>query len=336
MAGYQSEQIRFAGWCAATGRQALPAGPLDVLAYLEAEQPTGGTAARWVAGIRSAHLAAGLADPCAGPPAAWVRRARNPATRHALPAGVVAGLASRIPVAGWPAGLFGRRNRLALVLHHLGALPARRLVTLRATDIAVVAPATVTVTTADRQVPVTSPYSAHAACPACAALRWGWVLRQAADFNRPAIVRRLRRPSPAPDIHVCDAVTSVGELPGPAAWPLFPAADRWGHFPAPRVPAMSLRAMEGILRDATDGRGVYRRLPERAPVPPPRTDPPPPPPPVAVNRTWFQDGVAARARERRALREVADKLDQLDRAAERLEAASRQLLDQATSTEGSP
>lgn len=324
---------RFAAFCGRTGRSAMPADSMTIVAWLESERPAGRAAARWTADIRAAHLSMGYDDPCAGQVAAWVRRARNPATRSALPPGEVASLASLIPVAGWPGGLHGRRDRLAFILHQLGAIPARVLVTLRAADIAVTGHAAVTVMLGS-PVTLEGPAGYPAACPACAAVRWAWVLRRAADLNRPAITHGLRRPPPGPSAHVCVPM----EAAGPSAWPLFPGADQWGHFALPPVPAVSVRAMEGILRATADGRGAYRDRPARRGAAPPAVRDPsaaPVPAPQPANAEWYREGLAARARDRRMLQEASSRLGELDAAAAELEGISRRILEQVTDNEDS-
>jgi len=142
--GYRRD--RFADWCAANRVASLPAAPATVLAYLEAEQPGGRTAARRAAAIRAAHEAAGLPDPCGGPAAAWVRRRRSGAAAAEGEGNEQLGrLAGRLPAAGWPGGLPGRRDRLAFLLSELGSIPAVRLVGLPAAAVTVTGPGSVQV-----------------------------------------------------------------------------------------------------------------------------------------------------------------------------------------------
>lgn len=70
---YRSDWIAFAGWCAAEGRQALPANPLDVAVYLaaaaDARKPDGSNAFsastldRKAAAIAAVHAANGMPSP---------------------------------------------------------------------------------------------------------------------------------------------------------------------------------------------------------------------------------------------------------------------------------
>jgi hypothetical protein len=302
MADYTLEQARFADWCTAFGVTPDAVTPAVVRAFLESEQPTGGTAARWAAAITRAAADAGRPDPCTGRARMWIRRARNPASRSALPEPEIADLAARIPAVGWTAGLFGRRNRLAFLLHQLAGIPGPELVQLRTAHLEVTGHAAVTVLTTSGQVPVDAADLPAVACPACAAVRHAAMLRHAADFNRPAARRALGRGQPDPDAHVCVPM----EAAGPPGWPLFPAIDPRGYLELPPVPAMSYRAMKTLLHDGAAGNGTYRllapRKPERA-----RQDMPEPPPEIRVappNPNWHADGVAARARDRDKLAEA--------------------------------
>jgi hypothetical protein len=302
---YAAEQARFADWCASRGLAWRPAAPGTVLAYLEAEKPVGGTAARWVAGIRAAHAEAGLPDPCGGSAAAWVRHARAAGSAGEWD---VAGLAGLMPESGWPSGLRGQRDRVAFLLRAAGAIPASVLAGLPATAVAVPGPRTVTVSVSgSAPLLVRAVGKDPVGCPACAVIRWAEVLSLAARFGQVAAV--LRRP--AERGHLCEMRS--GECPWPAFWPLLPAIDRWGALPLPPVPSMSLRAVKEMLRASARGTRAYppQRLPPRRGEPQSK----PAPPAVAVNPRWHEDGVAARARDFASMGGVDDLLDQLEAAA---------------------
>lgn len=320
---------RFVQWRAAAGRAGPEVTQDDVLAYLESAQPSGRTAARWVAAISAACRAAGYPDPCTGPVRAWVRRRGNPGTRHALPPSDVAALAARIPVTGWPAGLRGRRDRLAFVLHQLAAIPAAALAALPASALSVPRARAVDVELPGGTVPVPSPDDTPAACPACAAVLWSRVLHHAADRHRPALERLLRSQPPEPGVHAC---TSKPE-PWHDDWPLFPAIDQWGHFALSPVPPMSLRSMKSLLHDAAAGCGRYREAPARRPPAPRRSRPAvpdPSPPAPAPDPDWYRKGVAAKTRGQRIMRDAGGRLDEFYSAVEMLEEQSRRILEQAT------
>lgn len=331
-ARYVGEWARFADWCTATDRTPLPASEEGVLAYLAEEQPAGGTAARWIAAIRAAHARAELADPCRGSVTAWVRRARagRPTQLEALLA-ELAGPARRLPTTGWPVGMFGRRDRLAYLLHRLGPLPARALPRLSTDHLVRIEPGALTLCLDGTAMTIRPPLEDPVLCPACAAHRWLWVLDHAAVFARRPLAQRLATATPTDD-HLCADVPARGQQQrGPAGWPLFPAIDRWGYLPLPPVPPLSLRTLEETLRTA----GRSGRLRREAPVPRRGEEEeerhielvPVPPPARRPGRTdWHRDGIQARARAQQSLAGVTDRLDALDAAADELAARTHQLL----------
>ena len=302
-----------------------------MLSYLQAEQPAGRTAASWTAAIRSAHAAAGLPDPCGGTAAAWVRARRRPARPAAGErARQMDWLAARLPESGWPAGIFGRRDRLAFLLSELGALPAATLVRLPATAVTVTGPGALQVEQDGRVMAVLAvPGGGPAACPACAALRWAWVLGRAATFDRRRIEAALSRP-PAGPAHACEQ-PGGGEGEWPDQWPLFPPCDRWGAFPAPPAPPMSLRAMEGALRAARAGTATYREQPPPRRRRDPEDLPPAPilavPEPPPGTPGWHKAGVAARAADLRSLEALDALLDELDARAAAAADHARGIID---------
>lgn len=323
--GAAGEMVRFADWCAVRRMTAMPASPATVLAYLESEQPGGRTAARWAAAIRAAHEAAGVRDPCRGSVAMWVRSRRRSGSLPERERGaLLARLAGQLPETGWPCGLPGRRDRLAFLLSELGAIPAATLVRLPAAAVMVTAPRAVQVEHNGRAIAVlASPGTGPMACPACAALRWAWVLRLSDTFDRRRVADILAHSAPEPG-HACErASDGAGEWPD--RWPLFPPCDQWGYFPAPPVPAMSLRAMEGTLRAVRAGTAAYREAPPPRRGPDPADRPPPAPEPApepaATDPRWREAGLAARAAGREALASVEALLDELE--ARTTEAADR-------------
>jgi hypothetical protein len=320
-------QERFADWCTAFGIPVPDATSREVLAWLEAEQPDGRTAARWTLSVTETFRAAGHPDPCAGRPRMWVRRARNPASRSALPEPRTAALAARIPSGGWTAGLFGRRNRLAFLLHQVAGISGPELVTLRAGHLEVTGHATVTLLAGRETVTVATPDLPAAACIACAAVRWGSMLRHADDFNRPAIQRLLNREQPALDAHVCAPL----EAAGPKGWPLFPAADPRGYFALPPVPPMTYQAMKTLLKHSAAGTGAYRVIGARRPQGQrDRPEPEPEPRSSPVDSGWHARGIAARARDRDTLSGVDAALRGFEAEAARAAALAEQFLGRLT------
>lgn len=253
---YCFEWTRFRDWCTATDRNPLPADERDILQYLHDENPGGGTAARWLTAIRTTHRSAGYPDPC-GAAADWVRAGRGgTAPVH----DEVRRAATRAPTHGWPAGLFGRRDRLAVILHGIGHVPVPRLIELKTAHLTIPAAFTLRIgATVDREFRDPDSGDTNGSlCPACAALRWAQALQVAQTYSFPTMRNSLNSVDPCADGHICTSPANPGTIaPG---WPLFPPIDRWGAIPLPPVPAMSLRAAQEMLRAVKAGRAHQRAI----------------------------------------------------------------------------
>lgn len=109
----------FARWCAATGRTALPATPTTVAAFLHDHPGTRATQRGRLTAVNRAHIAAGRPAPGR---ASALRDALNDhrAHRRSELRRRVERLLPQLPIWGWTAGLFGRRNAALLVLAGAG------------------------------------------------------------------------------------------------------------------------------------------------------------------------------------------------------------------------
>lgn len=164
-------------------------------------------------------------------------------------------------------------------------------------------------------------------CPTCSALRWRPVLHHAAAFATRELARTLTSTAAAPG-HGCDRLTGE-RTGGPAGWPLFPAIDRWGAIAVPPVPALSVRAMEGLLRAAGRGAGGAPRAADtRAAGREHRAaGPGPAPAPATLDPGWHARGLRAPAAAGKDLTDVLDRLDDLDAAPAEFAARTQFLLD---------
>jgi hypothetical protein len=107
----------------------------------------------------------------------WARRARN--GNSPSPGDLAEGLVVQalwvLPTTDWPTGAFGRRDRLAFLVHQRAAIPVHALVELQGGDVTVIG-ATVTVNTGKTSVPLAESLEDSAGpglCVACAVLRRG-------------------------------------------------------------------------------------------------------------------------------------------------------------------
>ena len=129
---YRHDWALFADWCVACGHRALPAHP-SVLAEFLADHPAAeGTQRRRVTAFNAVHTRAGLPAPGR---AETIRQLLGTARadRLARVGERVAQVVPRIPVTGWPGGLFVRRDALLLVLAAVG-LGFEEIARLRRTD----------------------------------------------------------------------------------------------------------------------------------------------------------------------------------------------------------
>ena len=136
---YASDWQAFAGWCAATGLEALPAAPETVGLYLAAQAETlrPGTLGRRLVAIAAAHRAAGqqldtrhraIRETLAG-----IKRQHGTAQQGKAPA-VIAEI--RRMVEAQPEGIAGTRNRAILLLGFAGAFRRSEIARLDLEDLA--------------------------------------------------------------------------------------------------------------------------------------------------------------------------------------------------------
>lgn len=130
---YAREWRQFARWALAGDLAPLPARAATVVGYLRAHGGTEATQRGRCAAINAAHRAAGRPVPG---DAELVRRWLNPgrAARLALLGARVNDRLPQLPVLGWPAGVFGRRDAALLVLAAAG-LSWEQIAALRQRDL---------------------------------------------------------------------------------------------------------------------------------------------------------------------------------------------------------
>ncbi|MBA4025324.1 MAG: hypothetical protein C0482_23460 [Gordonia sp.] len=320
---YRTEWQYFTDWCLAFDLSALPASPLTVARFLGFEPDlTRRTLRRRVSAINIAHRTAGHTPPGTASAVRGLLSARD----HQ--ASVAQRVVERLPIKGWPGGLFGRRDALLLLLVCQYGIPVGTVGELRCGDITVdVATSTLRIGRGhDMTVPLdaANPYGAHAVWQ-----RWATVR----DLT-------LRRPSPtlwAPALHQVPARASAT----PVAWHehhnpdavLLPAFDRWGNPTAPigdTTTGLSPRAVSAILRThlrstgrpVTDRTGWTRHAVERLARPPE----PPAPVPVPDLDGTYDDGIDARRAAATELSDLDDIFDALDHQMAELLTRTEELL----------
>ena len=254
---YRTDWIAWAGWCAAEGRQALPADALDVAVYLaaaaDARRETGewafspATLERKSAAIAAVHAANGLPSPTRSDVVRLTLRGmrrtrRTPPTRkrpvllHTLDQ-LLAGL----PEPGWPTEPARRRDALALLVGFAGALRRSELSGLRIADVHVSMdhttgepillvhlPSTKTDPTgvAEQRVALPRGQRPHT-CPVCAFADWVRLLEIHAAAGALGLRAHLAEQPRDPRIHRCHGFTGTALADDPAL-PLFPTINRHG------------------------------------------------------------------------------------------------------------
>ncbi|SHF63259.1 site-specific integrase [Streptoalloteichus hindustanus] len=271
---YRSDWIAWSAWCAAEGRQALPADPLDVAVYLaaaaEERRParageTGPT--RWAfspatlerkaAALAAVHAANGLPSPTRADVVRLtlrgIRRTRRsrPHRKRPVLLHTLEELLAQRPEAGWPGEPARRRDALLLLVGFAGALRRSEVAGLTLDDVVVhVDPSTnepvllvdLAVTKTDpsgvRQQRVVLPRGARPhTCPVCAFAAWVELLEIHTERGGPGLREHVAQGAGAErSVHRCHGFEGTWLADGQAR-PLFPVINRHGGVGA--------RAMSG-------------------------------------------------------------------------------------------
>ncbi|MFC9357492.1 hypothetical protein ACFTZB_13090 [Rhodococcus sp. NPDC057014] len=314
---YRYDWALFSDWCTACDHRALPAPP-SVLAEFLADHPAAdGTQRRRVAAINAVHTRAGLPAPGR---AEAIRQllSTTRADRLARVGERVAQVVPRIPVTGWPGGLFGRRDALILTLAAAG-LGFEEIARLRRTDI-----------TAERDALVLRAAE-------------GWVRVTARSGVEPVVVYRNwievlgfldRYPSAKLLAGRLDKGASLSVFADSARrdeQPLFTPIDRWGHTPYDPTP-LTGHSIAALVRAHLAGQAPAHKRPrtwqlttksgEDASVPFVVN--------IELDQGYYERGIAARRGAHTHLQDVTDILDGIEDEADKILADLLLLLDQPT------
>ncbi|MGQ4599710.1 tyrosine-type recombinase/integrase [Nocardia sp. R6R-6] len=270
---YRADWVAWSAWCAAEGRQALPADALDVAVYLaaaaDARRAAGGwafspaTLERKSAAIAAVHAANGLPSPTRSDVVRLtlrgIRRIRRAQPRRKRPVLLYTldQFLGGLPEPGWPAEPARRRDALALLIGFAGALRRSELAGLRIGDVEVSAdhstgepillirlPATKTDPTGTAEQRVALPRGRRpATCPVCAFADWLRLREIHAAAGTSGVRSWLsEHPTGSPDIHRCHGFTGTHTDP---ELPLLPAITRHGAI---ADHAMSGRAVAELVK----------------------------------------------------------------------------------------
>ncbi|MFD9668898.1 hypothetical protein ACFWAY_46300 [Rhodococcus sp. NPDC059968] len=310
---YRHDWALFVDWCAACDHRSLPAHP-SVLAEFLADHPAAdGTQRRRVTAINAVHTAASLPTPgCAE----TIRQLLNTnrADRLARVGERVAQVVPRLPVTGWPGGLFGRRDALILTLATAG-LGFEQIARLRRTDV-----------TTDHDGLVVragegwARIASSGANPATAYRNWievlGFLDRYPSTHLLAGRLGKGASLSAFADSARCDERALITPI------------DRWGHTPFDPTPLTGYSVAVLVRAHLTGQAPVHKRPPARPPATPSHENAPvPDPADVELDQGYYHRGIAARRNAHTHLEDVTDILDGIEVEADKLLADLRAILD---------
>lgn len=281
---YTSDWRRFAQWCVAQRRAALPAEPLTLALYLadactirrQDGQPlyTTSTLKRWSSAISVIHGDAGLRSPAHDD---LVRQTLSAITRtlgvatkqkRALLLTDIHSMLTHLPPTGWPTGPARRRDHAVLLVGWAGAFRRSELAALDVNDVVLHQEdglhINLRTSKSDQEAAgdiKAIPYgTSPATCAPCAIVAWRQVL-DVYDTAGNAGVRQLLEHEHRQRGHICRRHQPADELPGDR--PLWRPISRHGHLRSTRLTdggikdiVKKLAAAAGIHPDLVAGHSL--------------------------------------------------------------------------------
>lgn len=321
-AGYRSAWELFIDWCQTNAATPIPATSSTVLAFLHDCPAAPATQALRVRAITVAHTLTCQVAPERTTAILDVLRGRprRPDPRILFPTGHVDRLLATLPVHGWTAGWFGRRDRALLALADTG-VSYRTLARLTVGNVLWTS-AGVAISPEDSDPIELAAGSDPTVCRPCALVLWIRALQLAVSGATITVARAVDHAKPLTPTspHHCRQrpVAPVGEVP------LLTVSDSWGHIDV-QPTALSARTLSRLARFNGHWNHRQRPLPRLASqIPPPAEHDPP-----ATPRLDPIDLGAAAARRHAtvaALTPLTAVLNDLETAAEELERRTAALL----------
>ncbi|EHK85372.1 hypothetical protein [Rhodococcus pyridinivorans] len=301
-ARYRHDWVLFADWCAAADHRPIPATP-DTLALFLHEHPAAvSTQRRRLSAINAVHTGHGYPPPGR---TETVRRHLDTtrASRVERLGRLLLQKAVELPSAGWPSGLFGRRDALLLVLAATG-MAFTDITRLRRRDIRLDGDTLVVITRAGERFRL-EPDLETGCKPAAICQRWAGIQ---AFLDQCPGTHLLRH-------HLADPIEIVTDPldAEQARQPLLCPIDRWGHLP--HAQPMTPQSISMLVRAHLSGRAPTRPT---LPMASPATNDAGTEPEVVLDLDYYERGVAARRRDHQDLEELADTFDELEQRADAL------------------
>ncbi|MFZ2176464.1 MAG: hypothetical protein WAW17_20980 [Rhodococcus sp. (in: high G+C Gram-positive bacteria)] len=311
----------FADWCAATDQPPTPATPHQLARFLHDNPAAAATQRRRVSVINTVHRRQGYPAPGSSEE---IRRALNTgrAARLERISALVAERIAQIPVTGWPAGLFGRRDTLILVLAAAG-VGFEQIARLRRRDITVTGDndASLRLTVAGDQIVLPATLESPEIAMATVHRRWTEVLGFL-DRNHGATRALADHFKAGGDLSGFDAAYQPDERP------LLTSINRWGHTPLVSAP-LTARAITAITQAHLSGRAPTHTLPQPrlrkalAPTNPMGSE-------RVLDSHYYERGIEARRNAHQGLSDVTALLDDIEDRADQLLAELLGILDDVT------
>lgn len=303
----------FTDWCAAADHIALPAAPATLAQFI-AENPAAlSTQRRRITTVNTVHRAAG--HPAPGR-ADTIRRIVNQRRTERLSRleVVVSEIIPRLPVFGWPGGLFGRRDALLLLLASAG-LRFEQISALHRNNIHIEGQTLIVGGVHPfRLAPSTYQQSLN---PVAVYERWAQILE---FLDRTPSTRLLAEHLDSHTLPTSDFLsTPTGTVAGgKQSGPLFTPIDRWGHTPiagSPLSPQSVASIITAHLENQAPPHRSYSRRPRHSDAP--ELHEPEVFPEIVLDDTYYESGLEARRAAHTALTDVTAALDDVeDRADE--------------------
>ncbi|KDE09926.1 hypothetical protein Q3O43_29320 (plasmid) [Rhodococcus aetherivorans] len=296
-ARYRNDWALFADWCAAADHNPIPAAP-DTLALFLHEHPAAvATQRRRLSAINAVHTGHGYPPPGR---TETVRRHLDAARAQRFDrlSRLLMQRAAELPSAGWPSGLFGRRDALLLILAATG-MSFTDLTCLRRRDIRLDGD-TLVVTTRAGECFRLAPDPDTGDNPAVSIYQ-RWADIQAFLDHYPG-THLLRHHLTDPSEIITDPLDAEQ-----ARQPLLCPIDRWGHLPHNQP--MTPQSVSALVRAHLSGRAPVRRV---LPVPPHDDPGATIEPDVILDSGYYDRGADARRRDHKALEDLTDVFDEIE------------------------
>lgn len=312
-ARYRHDWMLFADWCAATDHSPMPAGPEALALFLREHPAAIGTQRRRVSAINTIHTHHGLLPPGRSEE---VRRRLDTSRTERLDrlSELLLQQATELPTAGWPTGLFGRRDALLLLLTATG-MSFTDVARLRRGDVTIRHDESLVVTTRDGQRFHLPPDPDSSENPAAVIYeRWAEIHTFLDEHHSTDLLRQ----------HLTDPIDVIPKplTPRQARQPLLVPIDRWGHLPI-MLQHMTPQSVSALVRAYASGRVPIRKmLPVRRQE---RDDAASSwiEPEIELDQSYYERGTAARRRDHDSLEDLGDVFDEI---AERADALFDELL----------